>query len=244
MKASTWNRTASAAVLLAFGLWLGCGKHAPADSKKETSNPPGNVSQSGEPSQPGAPSREPSDRFPRQSNVESPIVLEAGTTVTGTLENALASNTSQVGQPVALRVTQPVIARGQTVIPTGSVVHGSVTHAKAAGRVRGAAELTVRFADLELPNGQRREATFEPVRWVKKGSGKESAAEIGGGAAAGGVLGGAVGGKNGAIKGGAIGAILGTTVAVATKGKQISVPAGYAVQIRLASPVTFGSLPG
>jgi len=171
-----------------------------------------------------------------------PVTLAAGTAVSGALQNTISTETSQVGQAVVLKTTTPVVVGGQTVVPAGSTVHGSVTHVRRAGRMKGAAELTVRFTELVLPNGQHRAATFEPVRHYIRGDGKETAAEIGGGAAVGGILGGAIGGGDGALKGGAIGAAVGTGVAVATKGEQIVLPAGHVMQIRLAAPVPMGAV--
>jgi hypothetical protein len=167
----------------------------------------------------------------------APVTLGAGTTVTGTLQNTISTDKSRVGEPVVLKTTVPVVVAGQTVVPAGSTVHGSVTHVRSAGRMKGAAELTVRFNEVVLPNGQHRAATFEPLRHYIKGDGKETAAEIGGGAAVGGILGGVIGGGDGALKGGAIGAAVGTGVAVATKGEQIVLPAGHVMQLRLAAPM-------
>ena len=51
----------------------------------------------------------------------------------------------------------PVVVRGRVVIPQGSSVSGSVTQLKRPGRVRGKAELYVRFDSLILPNGVTRD---------------------------------------------------------------------------------------
>jgi hypothetical protein len=55
---------------------------------------------------------------------------------------------------------------------------------------------------------------------------------------AGGVLGGILGGKGDIGKGAAVGAAVGTGVAVATKGKQIVLPAGQKIKVTLDGPVT------
>jgi hypothetical protein len=165
-------------------------------------------------------------------------LVQAGTMLTGALQNSIATDRSRVGDAVVLRTTTPVIVDGQTVVPAGSTVRGSVTHVRAAGRMKGAAELTLRFHELQTPEGQRHALTFDPIRSRVKGSGKETAAEIGGGAAVGGIIGGAVGGKDGALKGGAIGAAVGTGVAAATPGKQIVLPVGQLLRLRIAAPAT------
>jgi hypothetical protein len=215
--------------LLALGLGAalaaGCREGAPADGNPGTASEQQSGSQSGQSS-------------PGTSRQAQPVTVAAGTAVQARLESAVATDKNHVGDAVVLRTIESVVVNGRTAVPAGSVVHGTVTHVRAAGRVKGAAELTLRFTELELPNGQRFAVTCEPYRQVVKGDGKESAAEIGGGAAVGGVLGGVLGGKDDMLKGAAIGAAVGTGVAVATKGQQVVLPAGQALHVRLAAPVT------
>jgi hypothetical protein len=175
---------------------------------------------------------------PQSVEAVKPVVLPVGTALSGVLENTVTTDKSHVGDVVGLRVNEAVVVNGRTVVPAGAKVHGTVTHVRAAGRMKGAAELTIRFTELELPDGARCPITCDPYRRVVRGDGKETAAEIGGGATVGGVLGGVVGGKDDVLKGAAIGAAVGTGVAAATKGSQIVLPAGTAVTIRLAAPAT------
>lgn len=177
----------------------------------------------------------------RETQKPSSVTVVSGTAIAATLQTPVATHTSHVGEPVALRVTEPVRAGGVVVIPAGSTVHGTVTHVQPAGRVKGAAELTIRFTEIEVAAGSRYPVTCEAVRLVQRGDGRESAAEIGGGAAVGGVLGGVIGGKNDVLKGAAIGAAVGTGVAVATKGEQIVLPVGHTISVRLAAPVVIAT---
>jgi hypothetical protein len=173
----------------------------------------------------------------RQATIQ-PVTLPVGTALKGELETTVATDKNQVGDPVRFRTSEPITANGRTVVAAGARVLGTVTYVRAAGRMKGAAELTIRFTELELASGQRFPITCEPLRQVVKGDGKETAAEIGGGAAAGGILGGALGGKGGALKGVAIGAAVGTGVAAGTKGNQIVLPAGKSISVRLSAPTT------
>jgi hypothetical protein len=169
---------------------------------------------------------------------EVAVTLGVGTSITGSLQGTVSSDKSHVGDAVVLVTTEPVVVGGRKVVPVGSTVHGTVTHAKAAGRFHGEAELTVRFTELELVNGQHVSITCEPLRRVVKGDGKETAAEVGGGSAVGGLLGGVIGGKDDILKGAAIGAAVGTGVAGVTKGDQIVLPAGKSIGLTLVAPVT------
>jgi hypothetical protein len=98
--------------------------------------------------------------------------------------------------------------------------------------------LTLRFTELELPNGKTYPIECDAYRQVIKGDGKETAAEIGGGAAVGSIIGGVLGGKSGALKGAAIGGAAGTGMAAATKGDQIVLPAGRTLDVQLSAPLT------
>jgi len=178
---------------------------------------------------------------PKARPKEQPAVLAAGTSIAVVLQHAVDTGKAQVGQRVTLHTAGPVQVTGDVVVPAGALVQGTVTHVKSAGRMKGGAELTLRFTELQLPGGKSYAIECEPYRVVSKGDGKETAAEIGGGAAAGGLLAGVVGGKDDILKGAAIGAAVGTGVAVATKGQQIVLPAGKSLEVRLVTPLDLGT---
>jgi hypothetical protein len=175
-----------------------------------------------------------------RSKQAPPAVMAAGTVLATVLQSTVDTGKATVGERVTLHTAVPIQVTEETVVPAGSLVHGSVTHVRAAGRMKGAAELTLRFTEIALPNGKTYEIACAPIRLVSKGDGKETAAEIGGGAAAGGLLAGVIGGKDDILKGAAIGAAVGTGVAVATKGEQIVLPAGKSLEIRLTAPLDLG----
>ncbi len=169
---------------------------------------------------------------------ESEVTLAAGTAIEGSLQRTIATDKNHIGDRIELRTTEPVSLGGRLAIPAGATIRGEVTHVKGAGRVAGSAQLTLRFHELALADGSSHPITCEPFRLQGKSAGKESALEIGGGAVAGGVVGGLLGGKKDIVKGAAVGAVLGTGVAVATKGKQIVLPAGQKLRVTLTAPVT------
>ena len=167
-----------------------------------------------------------------------PVVLAIGTVLESTLESSVATDKNAVGDAVTLRTSQPVVAEGRTVVPAGAVVHGRVTHVRSAGRMKGAAELTVRFTELELPTGERVAITCDPLRRVAKGDGRETAAEIGAGAVVGGALGGVLGGKDDVLKGAAVGAVVGTGLGGRHEGAAGRVAGGQTVKVTLTAPLT------
>jgi len=130
-----------------------------------------------------------------------------------------------------------------TVVPAGATINGEVTHVEGVGRIKGGAELTLRFTELVMPDGKSYAISAEPFRVKGKSEGKSSALQIGGGAVAGGILGGVLGGKDDIAKGAAAGAVIGTGVAIATKGDQIVIPAGQKMKVTLEAPVTVVTKP-
>jgi hypothetical protein len=244
-------------VALGFGalLVVGCRNHEPPASADQSATPDPNATSGAVTNAPPpatqapapeaqpearaetrpAPKPEPRAEAPR---VSPPVTLAVGTTFSATLQTPIATNKNQVGDAVTLQTTDPIMVSGKTVVPTGSVIHGEVTHVRDAGRLKGASELTLRFTELEFPNGKTYPIEAEPYRAVIKGDGKETAAEIGGGAAVGSIIGGVLGGKSGALKGAAIGGAAGTGMAAATKGDQIVLPAGRTLDVQLAAPLT------
>ena len=167
----------------------------------------------------------------------SAYTLPSGTVMVASLQNTVDTGKNDEGDPVRLRVTTNERVDGVVVVPAGSTIRGVMTHVDGAGRVAGGAELTIRFTDLQLPDGRSYAISAVPLRLKGKGDAKESAIEIGGGAVAGGILGGILGGKDDIAKGAAAGAIVGTGVAVATKGDQIVLSPGQRIQVTLAAPV-------
>jgi type IV secretion system protein VirB10 len=165
-------------------------------------------------------------------------VLATGTNMVASLQGTVDTGKNHVGDKVALRTTEDLRVNEMTVVPSGSIINGEVTHIDPAGRVAGGAEITLRFTELVMPDGSSYAISAAPFRLEGKGDAKESALEVGGGAVAGGIIGGIVGGKDDIAKGAAAGAVVGTGVAIATKGDQIVLPAGQKMRVTLSEPVT------
>ena len=164
--------------------------------------------------------------------------IAAGTSIEAALGQEISTANAKSGDKVELTTTEPVMAGGRLVIPAGSTIRGEVTESEGGGRIAGSAKLTLTFHELVLADGTSRALNCEAFHLQGKSAGKESALEIGGGAVAGGVVGGLLGGKKDIVKGAAAGAVVGTGVAIATKGKQLVLPAGQKLKVTLSEPVT------
>jgi hypothetical protein len=166
------------------------------------------------------------------------VTLPAGTVMSVKLQSAVGSDTSQPEQAVRGTLRRAVFSHGVEVLPVGTVVLGHVTKAERSGRVKGRASVAFRFSQVDVPGEGRVAIRTATVSRLAPATKKEDAAKIGGAAAGGAIIGGILGGGGGAAKGAAVGGTAGTGVVLATRGKEVHLPAGTPVSVRLTSPVT------
>ncbi len=83
--------------------------------------------------------------------------VQAGTHIPLGLINSVSTKHSAAGDRIYLETVFPIVIDSHIVIPPGSYVTGTVTEIKRPGRVKGRAELYVRFDSLTLPNGVTRD---------------------------------------------------------------------------------------
>jgi type IV secretion system protein VirB10 len=83
--------------------------------------------------------------------------VQAGTHVPLGLINSVSTKHSAAGDRIYLETVFPIVIDSHIVIPPGSYVIGTVTDVKRPGRLKGRAELYVRFDSLTLPNGVTRD---------------------------------------------------------------------------------------
>jgi hypothetical protein len=148
--------------------------------------------------------------------------------------STLASNTSQVEDPVRGALAEPVLIGGRTALPTGTEISGTVTDAKASARVKGKATLAFRF-DRLLFDGEPHRIQTAKVTLTAEQKKSDDVKKGGAGAGLGAIVGGIAGGGTGA----AIGAVAGGTGAVlATKGREVEVAPGTVVTALLQNSLT------
>lgn len=80
-----------------------------------------------------------------------------GTKIPLSMINSVSTKHAAEGDRIYLESVFPILVDGRIVIPPGSYVAGTVTQVKRPGRIRGRAELYVRFDSLTLPNGVTRD---------------------------------------------------------------------------------------
>ena len=182
--------------------------------------------------------------------------VSAGTEIRAALDTPLSTKTSKPGDRFTATITQPVRgSSGSTVIPAGTRVEGEVAETeegKTLAALRGKGKLSLRFRDLVLPTGQTLPLTATLISvndtngkntkkadeegQVQSGTrNKDVAKDVGIGAGIGTVAGLVFGGP---LKGLAIGALAGGGYVLATKGKEVNLPAQTGMVIKLDEPVS------
>jgi hypothetical protein len=162
------------------------------------------------------------------------VTIPAGTSLSVTVLSTLASNTSKVEDPVRGSLAEAVVVSGQTVLPKGAELSGSVTEVKQSGRVKGRALIAFHFDRLSARKETHRIQTA-PVTIEAEGSTKKDVKKGGIGAGVGAIVGGIAGGGSGA----AIGAVVGGAGTVlATKGDEVKVPPGTLVPVLVQQGLT------
>ena len=153
------------------------------------------------------------------------------------LDTTHASDTSRVEERVSGTLASPLEVDGVTAIPAGAKLTGHLTNVEESAKVKGRAELAMRFTRLQT-GSVTYDIDTKPLSWVAESTKKEDAVKIGAGAAAGAVIGAITGGKKGAAIGSAIGAGGGTAVVLATDGQEIRLAAGRKLKVSLTNPLT------
>ncbi len=189
----------------------------------------------------------------------SKVVVPADTNIPLVLKNSVNTRTAYVGQSIYCSTIYPITVSNHVVIPKGSSIKGSVTQVVRPGRVKGRAQLGLRFDELILPNG-----TTVPLRATLSGfgaTGKEGfnkneskvegastkgndAGKIARTTLPGAEIGTIVGASKGSIGkglgiGSAAGAAGGLIWVLSTRGEDLSLPHGTSLELQLSVPLTF-----
>jgi type IV secretion system protein VirB10 len=194
-----------------------------------------------------------------EAPVSDTFTVDAGTKIPLSLLNSISTKNAAEGDRVYLETVFPVMANGMIVIPVGSNVAGTVTTVKRAGRMKGRAELFVRFDTLILPNGALRDfrsrmsnmdgtvgGTLDRTEGRIEGDGNRAGdmKTIGDAAITGTLIGGIAGAAAGnAGMGLGIGAAAAGTAAMigilSTRGPDAMLTKGTTVEMLLDRPLTF-----
>ena len=231
--------------VVAFALVIAVGCGAPDQSAPSSTGPAADTPAAGAGGASGAPSATPGAETrgeapasaPKEAVITTmPMDVPSGTELVLTLETPVSSETATVDQPVRATVARPVVVSGMEVIPKGAPVRGAVVEAERSGRVKGRASIALRFNEVTVMKTPYRITTSRIAREAEATKG-EDAKKIGIGAGVGTAIGAIAGGKKGAAIGAGIGGGAGTGAVLATRGKEVSIPAGTTLRTEITETV-------
>ncbi len=188
--------------------------------------------------QPRPQPEQPAARPVQKPVAPAPSVLPAGTVIQAAATDSISSRHNKPGESMTASVGSDIRdARGQVVIPAGSVITFTIAElAPAENKSAKDGKLALTPTSVRI-NGEDHplSASVDSVEHYLKGRGVTAgdAAKVGAGAVGGAIAGRILGGKQGTVIGGAVGAAVGTGVAVETADRDVVIPAGATILITL-----------
>lgn len=193
----------------------------------------------------------PTTSNPRPNNPSTPSTptstgrsLAAGSTIETNATTQISSRNNKIGETLSATVSNDVTdSRGRVVIPAGSVVKMTISDiAPAENKGQADGKIVLMPSTIEVGGKTYTlNASIESVEHTLQGRGVTAgdAAKVGAGAAAGAIAGRVLSGnKKGAIIGGVVGAAVGTGVAMETADRDVVVPAGAKIVLKLTEALT------
>ena len=195
------------------------------------------------PQSPESPQSPPSPQSPSAENYSlhqpaGTVTIESGTPAYVMVMQPIDSKHTKIGTPFhGILVRDIVEQNGVIAIPRGADISGTVVDARGPGKLKGHPQLALQLTGVEVSS------TSYPLTsqaWTRAGPGKggQSAANIGGSAAAGAIIGGAVGGGPTALLGGLLGGLGGAGLSSLSSGPQLYIPAESVLTFYLSALVT------
>jgi hypothetical protein len=161
--------------------------------------------------------------------------IPVGTEFDVRLQNPLSSKTNEVEDRFeATTLVDLKDDRGRVLVPAGSTMRGVVSSVKRATRLERTGSMTVAFDRVTI-NGRSFPMRATVTQALESEGIKGEAEKIGIGAGAGAILGAIIGGAKGALAGILIGG--GGTIA-ATEGKDVELPVGTILRVRVDAPLS------
>jgi hypothetical protein len=148
------------------------------------------------------------------------------------LTNQLSSDTAQVEDRFEATTVVDLYQGNNVLIPAGSILRGVVSSVNRASRTDRKGSLTVSFDQVTI-RGRSYPMRGTVTQAIESEGMKGEIGRIGAGSAVGAIIGGIIGGVKGAVIGVLVGG--GGTIA-ATEGKDVTLPPGTILRVRLDSP--------
>ncbi len=159
--------------------------------------------------------------------------VPVGTEFDVRLGSTLSSATASVEQRFEATTMVDLMEGDRVLVPAGSTMRGVISSVTKAGRLERKGSLTLAFDQIDV-RGRERPIRATVTQALESEGVRGEAAKIGTGAGVGAIIGGILGGFKGAIAGILIGG--GGTIA-ATEGKDVELPVGTVLRVRLDAPL-------
>ncbi len=166
------------------------------------------------------------------SRSSSNSAIPVGQEIDVRLSSELSSETAEVEQRFEATTAADLYRGNDVIIPAGATVRGVISSVDKATRTQRKGSLTVAFDQITV-RGRTYPMRGTVTQALESEGIKGETARIGTGAGIGAVIGGIIGGVKGALLGVLIGG--GGTIA-ATEGKDVKLPAGTILRVRLDQP--------
>jgi hypothetical protein len=157
--------------------------------------------------------------------------VPVGTEFDVRLQHALTSATAQVEDRFEATTMVDLMQGDRVIVPAGSPMRGVISSVNKAGRIERKGSLTVAFDQITV-HGRTHPIRATVTQALESEGVRGETAKIGTGAGVGAIIGGILGGFKGALAGILIGG--GGTIA-ATEGKDVELPPGTVLRVRLDS---------
>ena len=168
----------------------------------------------------------------RQSTSRGSGAIPVGQEIDVRLQSQLSSATAQVEQRFEATTVADLYRGSDVLVPAGSIVRGVVSSVDPATRTDRKGAMTLSFDQVTI-RGRNYPMRGTVTQAIESAGIKGEAGKIGAGAGVGAIIGGILGGVKGALLGVLIGG--GGTIA-ATEGKDVTLPAGTILRVRLDTP--------
>jgi hypothetical protein len=159
--------------------------------------------------------------------------VPVGTEFDVRLQNSLSSRTAQVEDRFDATTLVDLREGDRLLVPAGSSVRGVVSSVTKATRLERKGALTLSFDQMTI-DGRTYPVRATVTDAIESQGIRGEVGKIGAGAGIGAIIGGILGGAKGALAGILIG---GGGMVAATEGKDVELPAGTVLRVRLDTPL-------
>lgn len=186
------------------------------------------------------------------TNTGQEVTIPAGTKIPLVLKQTIWTKNARENDAVYAETNFPVVVDGKIVVPPGTYVQGKVTRVQRPGKVKGKAELLVNFTSLifssgytvllpgAVDNAPSVDANIKDAEGTIGGQGSKGkdAGTVATSAGSGAIIGGLANQGKGAAIGGVAGAAVGLATVLFTRGPELKIEQGTALEMVLERPVT------